>query len=149
MLVAADLLSAEHRSGAGPALTHDIIFVTLSGDSLDLIGSRAFLYDLENGFNSTAGIDVSKVDAVVEVGMTAAPSGNNATRLFVHSANATSRAQATLIRAGQAVDKLTVREWPHIGLAACMCERVTTNIVDCLSFCVPSEYTEQIASACR
>ena len=109
MLVAADALSTQHRDGSGPTLTHDILFVSLSGESLDLMGSRRLLYELERGGNSTTGIVPGRVDAVVEVGMTAAPFGDGATRLFVHTANATSRAQTTLVNAAGAVDKLTVR----------------------------------------
>lgn len=132
MLVAADLLSAQVRRGQ-VALSHDILFVTLSGDSLDLTGSRRFLFELENGSNSTAGIDLSKVDAVLEVGMTAAPAEGEATRLYVHPANASSSAASTMVQAGTAVNKLTVRALA-LHAPCCVC-RLPVRLASCVCAC--------------
>jgi Zn-dependent M28 family amino/carboxypeptidase len=112
MLVAADVLSQQERSGRAAALTHDIVFVSFTGESVGLMGSRRFLFELEQGSNSTAGLDLSRVDAVFEVGMTAAAYPNNGSMLFIHSSKKTSAASTSMVLAGKAVGNLTVHFIP-------------------------------------
>lgn len=109
MLTAADLLSAELRGPAPPTLSHDIVFVSLTAESAGLTGSRRLLFELERGGNSTAGIALGRVDAVVEVGMTAAPPEGGVSGLFVHSSAAESAAAAALQAAARPVQNARVR----------------------------------------
>ena len=121
MLLAADIL---HTAGLSENYERDIIFTSLSGEAFDLMASRKLLYDLQHKQGDTRaatnleGIDVDRVDAVVEVGMLGFDAGAlNGTGgaggdLFVHSNGtaAESAAYTALVAAANATgDTLTVR----------------------------------------
>ena len=69
---------------------------------------RRFLFELDQGTNCTAGLDLSLVDTVLEAGMTAAPGSGGGTTLFAHTSARRSAAQDSLVTAGSAVDGLQV-----------------------------------------
>jgi hypothetical protein len=107
MLTAAHLLSTRLRSSKS-GLQRDIVFVTLTGESIDLTGSRRFLYELEQGSNSTNGISMSRVHSIIEVGMTAAPPSNGASQFFMHGAKAQSAVGAALEQSSKGSKNATV-----------------------------------------
>jgi hypothetical protein len=110
MLTAAHLLSSRLRSSNPPSLQRDIIFVSLTGESIDLTGSRRFLYELEQGSNSTKGIDASQVHSIIEVGMTAGlPAANGTTNFYTHGAKPQSAVNTALTQAVQGSTNVTVR----------------------------------------
>jgi Nicastrin len=108
MLVAVNILSKWQRSNKID-LSHDIIFVSLTGESVDLMGSRRFLFELDQQSNATAGLDPTLIDTVIEVGMTAALLPSDETQLFVHAANASSKAVQDFVQAADSVRSLGVR----------------------------------------
>jgi Nicastrin len=114
MLIAVDALSQDQRGSSPVTLTHDIIFMTLTGESTGLMGSRRLLLELDQGSNSTDGLDLSIVSAVVEIGMTAAPYADNSSRLFTHTAGAESDAAAAFVDAASAVSGLQARFWLRV-----------------------------------
>lgn len=69
MLVAVDILSLDRGRG----YTRDLIFVSLSGEAYDLLGSRQLLYNLDTASGphnaSVAGLRKDSIAALVEVGM--------------------------------------------------------------------------------
>jgi hypothetical protein len=116
MLTAAHLLANRLRSSKPPSLQRDIVFVSLTGESVDLTGSRRFLYELEQGSNSTKGIGASQVHSIIEVGMTAGlPGANGTSNFYMHGAKAQSAVNAALTQAVQGSANVTVRflrPWP-------------------------------------
>lgn len=67
MLVAADVLS---RAGRGEDYSKHVVFMTLSGEAYDLMGSRRLLWELRGGANATRGLSLDSIDTVIELGMT-------------------------------------------------------------------------------
>lgn len=69
MLVAVDILGKDHQ----PTFSRDLIFMSLSGEAHDLIGSRQLLFNLDspNGPHngSVAGLRKDDIVAMIEVGM--------------------------------------------------------------------------------
>lgn len=69
MLVAVDILSA----GRGEGYSRDLVFLSLSGEAYDLIGSRQLLFNLDSDIGkhgeSVAGLHKGSIAALIEVGM--------------------------------------------------------------------------------
>lgn len=129
MLLAADILS---RSRLSKDYESDIIFTALSGEAFDLMASRKLLYDLQHKQKDSRaaanleGIELSSLDAIVEVGMLGfdegAYNGTGGTGgdLFVHSTTTPSAAATALIQAGNATSgSLSVR--PPLQLQCVWC----------------------------
>lgn len=119
MLLAADIL---HKAGHSEGYERDIIFTSLAGEAFDLMASRKLLYDLQHkesdsrAATNLEGIEVQRLDAVVEVGMLGFDdgafngTGGSGGDLFVHSTAAESAAMSALIAAANDPEEnLTVR----------------------------------------
>ena len=121
MLIAADVLSTQQRGGGAAPLTHDIIFVSYTAESVGLTGSRRLLFELDRGANSTAGIELGRVAAIIEVGMTGALEVDGESQLFTHAVTEASAAGDSLVAASAAVANLSVRSRrPHLR-PDCLC----------------------------
>jgi hypothetical protein len=138
MLVAADILS---QHGRGSSYTHDLIFVSLSGEAFDLMASRRLLYEMTLGANSTVGLDINRTEAVVEVGMLGGVREGQAVPglLYLHSAGGDqSQVVAALKNASTMLDEgALVRCRPLLQIAmawACMRLRFMTSIMVSTSF---------------
>lgn len=71
MLTALQLLARGSNSssgGPGADFQRQLVFAALAGEPWGYMGSRAFLWQLESGAASVAGLDLSLVDQVIEVG---------------------------------------------------------------------------------
>ena len=130
MLLAADILS---NNGRGEGYEKDIIFTSLSGEAFDLMASRKMVYDLQNkqddprAAENLDGVDLNRLDAIVEVGMLGFDqgayngSGGSGGDLFIHTAAQQSTAAIALLAAANATSgSLSVRALLHAVLSA-MC----------------------------
>uniref|UniRef100_A0A383VJT7 Nicastrin n=1 Tax=Tetradesmus obliquus TaxID=3088 RepID=A0A383VJT7_TETOB len=81
--------SFTNSSSSSSSYSKRIVFMALAGEPWGYMGSRRLLWEAASGSNSTAGLNMSLVEQVIEVGqggrLTASPAANAPLKLYAHS----------------------------------------------------------------
>eukprot|EP00879_Flechtneria_rotunda_P021871 GHRR01023066.1.p1 GENE.GHRR01023066.1~~GHRR01023066.1.p1 ORF type:complete len:604 (+),score=189.04 GHRR01023066.1:381-2192(+) len=87
LMVLLAALNILQGTNAAASYTKRVVFLALAGETWDYMGSRRLLYEASLGSNSTAGVDMSLIEQVIEVGQVGRLSGppDRLSKLHAHS----------------------------------------------------------------
>eukprot|EP00195_Chlamydomonas_chlamydogama_P012863 CAMPEP_0202894688 /NCGR_PEP_ID=MMETSP1392-20130828/4034_1 /ASSEMBLY_ACC=CAM_ASM_000868 /TAXON_ID=225041 /ORGANISM="Chlamydomonas chlamydogama, Strain SAG 11-48b" /LENGTH=710 /DNA_ID=CAMNT_0049579449 /DNA_START=101 /DNA_END=2233 /DNA_ORIENTATION=+ len=84
MLAAMELLRVTNASST---YTRQLLFVAMTGEPWDYMGSRRMLWEMDKNSTTTSGLDLSRIDQVIELGQVGRgySASTNSTTLYLHS----------------------------------------------------------------